>query len=33
MVIEPATESISLPEADRLEADDAGSDEDWRAKV
>ncbi|KQO47771.1 MULTISPECIES: DUF4032 domain-containing protein [unclassified Frigoribacterium] len=33
MVIEPATESITLPEAARLEADEADADEDWRSKV
>ena len=31
MVIEPATESITLPEAAQVEADEA--DEDWRSKV
>ncbi|NRD26860.1 DUF4032 domain-containing protein [Frigoribacterium sp. VKM Ac-2836] len=33
MVIEPATESITLPEAALLEADEADADEDWRSKV
>jgi hypothetical protein len=33
MVIEPATESMTLPEAAQLEADEDDADEDWRSKV